>query len=659
MPNPQSLPQIPSQILMRNTTLYAERIAQLQKQIAGQGYAAVVVPRSDEHQGEWVAESSERLRWLTGFGGSAGRAVVTVQAAALFLDGRYASEAKSSLASPALEVRHMQDEPLAAWLAEQSAREKSTADRPNGAGQKSAQKKPQKNPQKKPTNGTSQETALLGYDPWLTTRIQAQTLSRLAIPHGLTAVAMEHNPIDALWQDKPAPPSGTIALHPTELAGESSPDKRTRIAKELTQQGLEWAILTLPDSIAWLFNARGQDLAHVPVALSFAALHKSGAATWFVDTNRLEAPLKESLTESKPQVALSSPSDFPAFLASLSGQAISLDPETAPEACFVLAAKAGAKVVEAPDPCLLPKACKNEIELSGTRLAHLHDGLALVRFLAWLESALENPTKQSTPLTEATVAEQLDKLRTTNPAHRGASFETISGSGPHAAMMHYRVSPETDRPLARGEPYLVDSGGQYSSTINGQPCVGTTDVTRTLCYGNPPEGFSRAFTLVLKGHIALATARWKQGLTGDRLDPLARQFLWREGLDYDHGTGHGVGVYLAVHEGPQRISPAVNKVALRAGMIVSNEPGFYRDGHWGIRIENLVAVRSAGAGILEFENLTLAPIQRSLIEKSLLTESELAWLNDYHAQIRDQVGALLTDSESQVKAWLEQATQPL
>ncbi len=639
---------------MLDTSLYAERIAQLQEQMAGQGYAAVVVPRSDEHQGEWVAESSERLRWLTGFAGSAGRAVVTVRAAALFLDGRYASEAKSSLASPALEVRHMQEEPLSAWLAVQTqangiappaaSTSVTGASLAGSTGADSAG-----------SDSTDTGLPLLGYDPWLTTRTQARALSRLAARYGLQASPMEENPIDLLWQDKPSPPSGLVKLHPSELAGESSADKRTRLAMELTKHNSEWAILTLPDSIAWLFNARGQDLAHVPVALSFAALHASGAATWFVDSDRLEAPLKETLTQQEPQVVLAAPSDFSGFLASLGGQTVSLDPDTAPEACFALAAGGGAQIIESPDPCLLPKACKNEIELSGTRLAHLHDGVALVRFLAWLEAAFA----KSEPLTEASLSARLGALRAQNPAYCGASFETISGSGIHAAMMHYRVAPETDRALSLGEPYLVDSGGQYSSTINGQPCVGTTDVTRTVCYGNPPAGFCRAFTLVLKGHIALATARWKEGLTGDRLDPLARQFLWREGLDYDHGTGHGVGVYLAVHEGPQRISSAANAVALRAGMIVSNEPGFYRDGHWGIRIENLVAVRGAGEGILEFENLTLAPIQRSLIEKSLLTEFELEWLNDYHGQIRRAVGALLGDDESQVKDWLEQATQPL
>ena len=569
-----------------------------------------MVPLSDEHQGEYVARRAQRLAWLTGFTGSAGMAIVLGDWAALFVDGRYVLQAAAQVDGAFYEHRHMTDAPADAWLREHLS-----------------------------------EGAALGYDPALH---GARERDRLAAPceaAGARLVACEQNPIDALWADQPPPPLGPIAPHPVRFAGKDTGEKREAVAGRLAEKGADAAILTAPDSIAWLLNVRGADVANSPLPHSFAVVDGDGGVDWFVDARKLLPEVPAHLGNAvrvQPPGALA---DVVGRLAG-AGKAVLVDEAATPVWMVDRLAEGGANVVRGADPCALPKACKNAVELAGIRAAHRRDGAALVRFLAWLAAAPPGS------VSELDAADRLAVMRTGGEHYRGPSFDTISGAGPNGAIVHYRVTAESNRTLEPGSLYLVDSGGQYLD--------GTTDVTRTIAIGQPEPEHRDRFTRVLRGHIALATARFPRGTTGAQLDTLARQFLWQEDLDYDHGTGHGVGAYLNVHEGPQRISRLGSATALAPGMVVSNEPGYYETGAYGIRIENLVVVAPADEddGFLGFETLTLAPIDRALVEPAMLTDGERAWLDGYHARVAETLSPLLADDEATL-VWLRSATAPV
>ena len=583
----------------------AARLARLRGELARRGLDGFMAPRADEHQGEWVPRRAERLAWISGFTGSAGVAAVLRERAALFVDGRYTLQAESE-AAEGFERAALGD--LSEWLAEALGR-----------------------------------GARLGYDPRLHTRRGREALVAACERAGASLTPVEDNPLDAVWDDQPPPPLAPVVPHDERYAGRSAADKRAACAGELARERLDAAVLTLPDSIAWLLNLRGGDVAFTPLALSFAVLRADETVDLFVDRRKLSPGLAAHLGNG---VRVREPAAFEPALRGLRGR-VAADPGSAAEQVFRALEAGDAEAVERADPCVLAKAVKNAVELDGARAAHRRDGAALTRFLRWLDA---NAPRGG--VDEIAAADRLEAERRKNENFRDLSFPTISGAGPNGAIVHYRVSAESNRPLAPGSFYLVDSGGQYPD--------GTTDVTRTVAVGAPDAEMRDRFTRVLKGHIALARARFPEGVTGPQLDTLARAALWRAGLDYRHGTGHGVGSYLGVHEGPHGISPAAAGVALRPGMIVSNEPGYYKTGAWGIRIENLVAVVESAVGdeggFLEFETLTLAPIDRRAIEAPLLNEGERRWLNAYHARVLATLAPLLDGADA---AWLEAACAPL
>ncbi len=569
-----------------------------------------VVPRADEHQGEYVPLCGQRLAWLTGFTGSAGMAIVLKDRAALFVDGRYTLQAAAQVDAELFEIRHLIEEPPARWLGDAL-----------GKG------------------------AVLGYDPWLHTPQEVERLQAGAARAGAT-LKPAANPIDRIWPARPPAPLAPVVPHPDRFAGESAAAKRTRLGRALQEDGVAAAVLTAPESIAWLLNIRGGDVPHTPLPLSFAILRQDGSVTLFIDRRKLAPGLDRHLGNA---VAIEPPERLASALEGLakSGARVQADPATAASWIFDRLKEAGGNIHRAADPCLLPKACKNPVELDGTRAAHRRDGAAVTRFLAWL--AQEAPKGR---LREIAASDRLEAFRKEGQYFRDLSFPTISGAGANGAIVHYRATPETEKLLEPGTLFLLDSGAQYLD--------GTTDITRTVAIGTPSPEMRENFTRVLKGHIALATARFPQGTTGAQLDALARRALWQKGLDYDHGTGHGVGSYLSVHEGPQRISKAPNAQPLLPGMIVSNEPGYYKTGAYGIRIENLVAVTPAPEGgeraMLCFETLTLAPIDRTLVMCELLEADELAWLNAYHARVREVLTPLV---DPETARWLEGATTPI
>jgi Xaa-Pro aminopeptidase len=589
------------------------RLPALRGECARRGLAGFIVPRADEHQGEYVAARAERLAWLTGFSGSAGLAVVLSEKAAIFVDGRYTLQVTQEVDTDSFEPLHLTERPPGEWIA---------------------------------ANLGVEET--LGYDPWLHTEDGVQRLRAACLKAGGSLVACTDNPLDAVWRDQPPPPIAPVVAHELRHAGRSSADKRRDLGDGLAADKVDAAVLTAPASIAWLLNIRGGDVPHTPLPLSFAVLHRDGTVELFIDRRKLVPGLEAHLGN---QVSVAPPEALVATLERLgqAGARVRADPASAAAWVFDRLEAAGADVVRGADPCALPKACKNAVELAGTRAAHVRDGAAVTRFLAWLAGAAARGD-----LTEIDAAERLLAFRRENEEFRDLSFATISGAGPNGAIVHYRVSAESNRRLHAGDLYLVDSGAQYLD--------GTTDVTRTVAIGEPTAEMRDRFTRVLKGHIAIATARFPAGTTGSQLDTLARQALWQAGLDYDHGTGHGVGSYLGVHEGPQRISKLPNSVALRPGMIVSNEPGYYKTGAYGIRIENLVAVTevprpaAADRDLYGFETLTLAPIDCRLVTPELLSEDEIAWLDRYHARVRDGLAALV---DGDTAAWLDDATRPL
>lgn len=591
-----------------------QRLAALRAELARRGLDGFVVPRTDEHQNEFIPPSAERLAWLAGFTGSAGLAIVLADKAAIFVDGRYTLQVRDQVDTDAFEPLHIIEEPPTAWLA---------ARLPKGA--------------------------KLGYDPWLHPPNEVARLQSACEKAGASLVAVEGNPIDAVWRARPPAPIAPVVPHALRFAGVAAEEKRKTIAAELKARGVEAAVLTAPDSIAWLFNIRGGDLPRTPAPLTFAILDDAGRAQLFLDTRKLIAATRAHLGNA---VAAAETGDFPAALDRLGGKRVLADPASASAFVFERLAAAKAEIVREADPCQLPKACKNAAELDGARAAHRRDGAALTGFLAWLDRAAASGT-----VSELDAAERLAEFRRGGENFRDFSFDTISGAGANGAIVHYRATEETNRTLEPGSLYLVDSGAQYLD--------GTTDVTRTVFVpgaAEPTPEQKDRYTRVLKGHIALALARFPAGTTGSQLDALARQALWRVGLDYDHGTGHGVGSYLGVHEGPQRISKMPNAIALRPGMIVSNEPGYYKTGAYGIRIENLVAVGAAakenGAEreTLDFETLTLAPIDLRLVEPSLLSREEAAWLDAYHARVRETLSPLV---DGETRAWLAQATRPV
>ncbi|MBI1775314.1 MAG: aminopeptidase P family protein [Proteobacteria bacterium] len=589
----------------------AERVAALRAELARRGLDGFLVPRADEHQGEYVSSRAQRLAWLTGFSGSAGLAVVLRERAAIFVDGRYTLQVRGQVNVPLFEPQHLTDQPPDAWLALHLKQDQR-----------------------------------LGYDPWLHTVDAIAKLKSAAERVGAVLAPVDGNPLDAVWRDQPPPPLGPVVPHALDFAGVEAAEKRRAVGEAVKKAGADAVVLTLPDSIAWALNVRGRDVPRTPLPLSFAVVDSEGQVDLFIDPRKLTPAARDRLGNA---VSVRPPGEFAAGLSERAKERVLVDPSTAPAWVFDRLSEAGATIVRGPDPCQLAKACKNSVELDGTRRAHRRDGASVTRFLAWLAERAPQGG-----LSEIEASDRLAALRGANEHFRDLSFDTISGAGPNGAIVHYRAEPKSQGKLAPGQLYLVDSGAQYLD--------GTTDITRTIAVGEVgPEPKDR-FTRVLKGHIALATARFPQGTTGSQLDALARRPLWEAGLDFDHGTGHGVGSYLSVHEGPQRISKLPNTQALKPGMIVSNEPGYYKTGAYGIRVENLVIVvelpkeNGAERDMLGFETLTLAPIDRNLVEPSLMTEGELDWLNAYHARVRETITPLV---DHETALWLAAATAPV
>lgn len=598
-----------------STPDHADRLARLRAELARRGLDGFVVPISDEHMSEYVGAYAQRMAWLTGFGGSAGTAAVLPAKAAVFVDGRYTVQVRDQVDGALYDYVGVPQSSVAEWL---------------GANVSAGQK--------------------IGYDPWLHGIDWARGLAAALTAKGASLIAVDTNPIDAVWDDQPAPSAAPIAVYDTEQAGQSAADKRGVIADWLKAQGLDTTVMTALDSIAWTFNIRGEDVSHTPVGLAFALLHDDATADLFVAPEKITDAVRAHLGNS---VRIHDRTAFEPALAALAGKRVAVDPDRAVAAIFTALEGAGAKIARHRDPAVLPKAIKNSAELAGTRAAHVRDGVAVARFLKWMEEVAPQGG-----LDELGAAAKLRAFRDESGVLKDLSFDTISAAGPNGALPHYKVDETTNRAIETGTLYLVDSGGQYAD--------GTTDITRTIAIGEPSAEMRRRFTQVLKGHIALATARFPKGTRGSQLDILARQYLWADGVDYAHGTGHGVGAYLAVHEGPQRIAkPAGGQAGteepLHAGMILSNEPGYYKAGHFGIRIENLVVVepvRIEGAeeDMLGFETITFAPIARNLIVGAMLSPAEADWLDAYHAEVVQKLspGMVAADRE-----WLAAACAPI
>ncbi|MCW1382071.1 aminopeptidase P family protein [Novosphingobium sp. KCTC 2891] len=593
------------------------RLDALRKELAHQGLDGFVIPISDEHMSEYVGAYAQRLAWLTGFGGSAGSAVVLKDKAAIFIDGRYTLQVRDQVDGRLYEYQSVPQTSIAAWLG---------ANAPEGA--------------------------RIGYDAWLHSKGWAEGVAKALAGRNAALVAVDANPVDAVWQDRPAPSLAPALVHDDAHAGQPGHEKRAGVAEWLAAQKLDAAVISALDSIAWLLNVRGTDVERTPVALSYVLAHADGTADLFIAEEKVTPELVAHLGNA---VRIQPREAFLAALHALSGKKVAVDPERAVAAIFAALEQAGATVVPLTDPTVLPKAIKNPVEQAGHKAAQSRDGAAVSRFLHWVSS--EAPKGG---VTELAASDRLEAFRAEGGLLRDLSFDTISGAGPNGAVVHYRVSPETNRPLEPNSVYLVDSGGQYVD--------GTTDITRTVWIGPdaPPAEVKDRFTRVLKGHIALARAVFPKGTAGSQLDSFARQFLWQAGLDYAHGTGHGVGSFLSVHEGPQRIAKAAGGQAgtgqdLVPGMILSNEPGYYKTGAYGIRIENLILVEKreipgAESEFYAFETLTHVPIERALVDVALLTAEEREWWNAYHARTREVLGPQLSGADL---AWLEAACAPL
>jgi Xaa-Pro aminopeptidase len=578
------------------------------------GLHGFVVPLTDEHMSEYVGTYAQRLAWLTGFEGSAGSAVVLPQEAAIFVDGRYTLQVRSQVEAKHWSYQSVPETSISDWLKDHAP-----------------------------------EGGRIGYDPWLHSRDWVKRASEALSSRGAELVAVAQNPIDKIWSDRPEASKARLVAHSDRYAGKTSAEKRADVADWLASKNADTAVLSALDSIAWAFNVRGADVAHTPVALAFALVHRDGTADLFVSPEKIGDEVRRYLGNG---VRLHDRSAFETALSELGGKTVAVDPERAVAAIFDALDKAGAKLLPVRDPTVLPKAIKNGVEIAGHRDAQTRDGAAITRFLKWVD---EQPAGE---IDELTASDKLEALRREDPDLRDLSFDSISGAGPNGAIVHYRSSEKTNRKLEQGSLYLIDSGGQYLG--------GTTDITRTLAIGEPTPEMRDRFTRVLKGHIAVATALFPKGTRGSQLDSFARRPLWEVGLDYAHGTGHGVGSFLSVHEGPQRISPAGSSQSggdepLQAGMILSNEPGYYKAGQYGIRIENLVLVvelqvDGAEKPMLGFETLTFAPIDRRLIVPEMLSKEERAWLNAYHAEVVARIGPRL---EAEEQRWLAAACAPI
>jgi Xaa-Pro aminopeptidase len=594
------------------STSTKSRITLLRKHISKAGINGLVVPRTDEFQGEYVPLSAERLKWLTGFSGSWGSCIITPKRAALIVDGRYTIQAAHETKGTGIELLSPEPQNFLAFVTTHM-----------------------------PIKGK------LGFDPWLTTIAETRRLTAMMAGIGRTVQPTSTNLVDAIWPDRPSAPAKPLQVHPLTYAGASSAEKLAVIRRALTDKKCSATVLTDPQSVAWQFNIRGSDVPHTPLALVRALVPAKGQATLFVDKDRCS---KEVIAHLARTATIKPQSDFEKHIKRMgrSKAALLLDPALCPEAIRLLAVKSGWKIVEGQDPCVLPRARKNKIEQQGARKAQLRDGAALSNFLAWLQ--YEAPQGG---LTEISAQDKLLAFRTATGKLVDLSFGTISAAGPNAALPHYHAVGATGRKLKLNEIYLIDSGGQYRD--------GTTDVTRTVVFGHPTETMRRHNTLVLKGMIAVSMARFPAGTTGVQIDALARAALWQNDLDFDHGTGHGVGSFLSVHEGPARISKA-GHVALEPGMILSNEPGFYAKGKYGIRIENLLLVKPATKlkggerQMLSFETLTFSPIDKALIDTSLMTRTELQWLDGYHQEVFKKLGNLVSKD---TKSWLVEACAPL
>lgn len=582
----------------------------LRKALDRLGLDGMIVPHEDEWQNEYVPPAFDRLAWLTGFTGSAGAAVVLRDEAAIFVDGRYTLQVRDQVDEKLFAYRDLVEGGPAGYIRER------------GRGKR------------------------IGYDPKLVSPDALDRLRQAADDAGAELAPLPANPIDEAWRDRPPVPMARVVPHTEEYSGESSAAKRKRLGESVAADGGDAAVITSPASLAWLFNIRGGDVQRTPLPLGEAILKADGRADLFLAPEKVTPELRTWLGN---EVALKRPEDLPGALADLRGQRVRLDPSSSSAWYFRTLETAGAQILRGQDPVMLPRATKNAVEIEGSRRAHARDGAALSRFLHWLAT-----DGQSGKADEIEACGVLENFRAETGALKDLSFDSISGAGPNGAIVHYRASKKSNRKLKRGSLFLIDSGGQYLD--------GTTDVTRTIAIGRPSAEMRERFTRVLKGHIALARVRFPKGTTGHQLDALARMSLWEAGLDYDHGTGHGVGAYLGVHEGPHRIAKMVNTVPMQPGMIVSNEPGYYKTGAYGIRVENLQVVtpeteiKGGERPMLGFETLTLAPIDRRLIVKSLLTKDELAWLNGYHARVAEVVGPKLS---GEAQAWLMEATAKL
>ena len=594
---------------------YADRLAALREQLKSEKLDGFVVPLTDEHMSEYVGSYAQRLQWLTGFKGSAGSAVVLPEEAAIFVDGRYTLQVRQQVSPDDWSYQSVPETSVTDWLKDHAAK-----------------------------------GARIGYDPWLHTRDWVKKAKEALASRGAELVPVGENPIDKIWMDRPEASKAKLVVQPDEFAGKGAAEKRTDIAEWLEKHDADAAVLSALDSIAWAFNVRGQDVTHTPVALAYAIVNKDGTADLFVAEEKVGPDVRQHLGNG---VRLHDRYAFEGALAQFKDKTVAVDPERAVSAIFDALDRAGAKILPLRDPVVLPKALKNKVEIAGQKAAQTRDGAVIARFLHWIDE--EAPKGE---VDELKASDHLEALRRENPELRDLSFDSISGAGPNGAIVHYKSSEKTNRKLESGTLYLIDSGGQYVD--------GTTDITRTVPIGEPTEEMRDRFTRVLKGHIAVATAVFPKGTRGTQLDSFARRPLWDAGLDYAHGTGHGVGSFLAVHEGPQRIAPVTSSQSggdepLAAGMIISNEPGYYKTGEYGIRIENLVLVvdkqiEGAEKEMLGFETLTFAPIDRRLIVRDMLSPEEIAWLDDYHRQVVEKIGPNLSGSD---RAWLEEACAPI
>ncbi|PCI51277.1 MAG: X-Pro aminopeptidase [Alphaproteobacteria bacterium] len=588
------------------------RLLALRQSLRGLDLSGFLIPHADEHQCEYPPARARRLAWLTGFSGSAGLCAVTLDRGAIYVDGRYTLQVRHQVDVKNFEPLSLHDDKLADWLL-----------------------------------AHLEKGGRVGYDPMLHTREWIEKLSGALAAGGIELLPVAGNPIDDLWRDRPEPSKNPVSSHALEFSGERSKHKRDRLWAELKADNLNAAVLTNLDSIAWLLNIRGGDVEHSPLVLAYLIVKSAGKAVFFVDEDKISDEVRDHLGRN---VKIKPYAEFMSALKTLGrgGRRILVNPRHTPAAVTDALCRGGAFLVEKPDPCQLMKACKNETELSGARAAHIRDGVAMCKFLCWFDDNVS-----AGKIDELTATEKLYGFRKKQNYFRGLSFDTISGAGPNGAIVHYRSSPETNRKITGDMLYLLDSGAQYLD--------GTTDLTRTLAIGKPSEEQRDRYTRVLKGHIALAQARFPVGRTGAHLDTLARKSLWDVGLDYDHGTGHGVGSYLGVHEGPQSISKTGFEVALKPGMILSNEPGYYKSNEYGIRIENLMIVRPSHFEDEErpmniFETITFVPLNVRLVNAHMMSSAEITWLNIYHAQVREKISPYLAGRELE---WLVQATQSI